>query len=180
MVIGGSAGSLDVVLQILGGLQQKALPPIVIVMHRKSAADSLLTDLLSHKTHMVVKEVEEKEVIQENIIYLAPADYHLLIEKDRSFSLDYSEKVNYSRPSIDVVFQSAADVYGRGLICILLSGANADGSEGFVYVQARGGTTIAQDPSTASVPYMPESAIGKDAVTQVLNIRGITDYINSL
>jgi two-component system, chemotaxis family, protein-glutamate methylesterase/glutaminase len=180
IVIGGSAGSLDVLLQLLPAIGLEFSIPIIIVLHRKSSNDNLLADLLSSRTHLKVKEADEKEPVRPGHIYIAPADYHLLLEADRTFSLDYSEKVNYSRPSIDVVFHSAAEVYGPSLVCFLLSGANSDGTEGFRTVQEKGGTTIAQDPDTAEVDYMPRNAILQHCADKVLTREEMAAYINSL
>ena len=180
LVIGGSAGSLDVLLKVLPEVNQRLNFAIVIVIHRKQGTDSLLADLLAHRTKLSVKEADEKESILNSTIYIAPSDYHLLIEKDYTFSLDYSEKVNYSRPSIDVTFQSAADVFGENLVCLLLSGSNSDGVNGLISVNKNGGTTLVQNPESAQVSYMPEQAILKANVSAVLNIEEMADYINSL
>src|ERR1700733_10706512 len=112
LVIGGSAGSLDVLLEILPHLRKDLPFAIAVVLHRKKESDSVLNDLLSGRSALPVKEVEDKQRILPATIYLAPADYHLLVEKDGWFAVDASEKVNYSRPSIDVSFESAADAYG--------------------------------------------------------------------
>ena len=135
MVVGGSAGSLEALLQFLPHLKQEKNLAIVLIMHRRGG-ESLLTQLLQEKTTWQVKEAEEKEPVLPGTIYIAPADYHLLIEKDRTFSLDYSEKVHYSRPAIDVTFEAAADVYGPAVIGFLLSGANQDGTEGLQKIKA--------------------------------------------
>ena len=180
LVIGGSAGSLDVLLKILPNLRIDLSFPIIIVVHRKQGTDFLLSDLLSSKTTLKVKEVEEKEEIKSKTIYIAPSDYHLLMEKDFTFSLDYSEKVNYSRPSIDVTFQSAAEVYTDKLACLLLSGSNADGVNGLKMVKNYDGLALVQDPSTASVGYMPEQAILKVKIDHVLKIEDMANYINLL
>ncbi len=180
LVIGGSAGSLDVLMKVLPAIDVDISFTIVIVVHRKQGTDSLLSDLLASKTALRVKEVEEKEPVEPKTIYIAPSDYHLLIEKDLTFSLDYSEKVNYSRPSIDVTFQSAAEVYTDKLVCMLLSGSNADGVNGLITVREFGGETVAQDPSTAQVEYMPAQAISKSNVSKVLLIDEMAAYINSL
>src|SRR5262249_20729959 len=111
---------------------------------------------------------------------IAPADYHVLLEQDRSFSLDYSERVNYSRPSIDVTFRSAAEVYGPGVIAVLLSGGNADGAEGMEMVKALGGYTIVQDPATAEVPYMPQQALLRVAVDVVAATEELPAIVRSL
>src|SRR5579864_7056332 len=127
LMIGGSAGSLDGVLKIISALPVNKHVTTIIVVHRKNDVESILANLLSSRTQLEVKEVEDKELISGGIIYIAPSDYHLLIENEKMFSLDSSEKVHYSRPSIDVSFESAAHVFGNAVIGILLSGANADG-----------------------------------------------------
>ncbi|MDH7461099.1 chemotaxis protein CheB [Chitinophagaceae bacterium 26-R-25] len=180
VIIGGSAGSLDIILKIVPALHQHLNAAIILVLHRKSSSDTILVDLLSVKTKLIVKEAEEKESIVAGCIYIAPADYHLLIEKDRTFSLDVSEKVNYSRPSIDVTFESASEVYGSHLTGILLSGANADGTDGLEAIKQHNGICIAQEPSTAEVAYMPQYAIDHLAIDHILTAEQITDYINSL
>ena len=135
---------------------------------------------LSTKTLIPTREVEDKDPILPGNIYLAPADYHLLIEKDYIFSLDYSEKVNFSRPSLDVTFESAADVFGPDLTAILLSGANDDGTEGLIAVKKTDGFAIAQKPESAQMPFMPQHAISNMEIDLVLDIKGISDFINSL
>src|SRR5687768_14920947 len=111
LVIGGSAGSLEALLQFLPQVKNEITFSIVIVLHRKSDAESMLTTLLQSKTKLPVREIEDKEKMMPSMIYIAPANYHVLIEKDGTFSLDVSEKINFSRPSIDVSFETAADVY---------------------------------------------------------------------
>lgn len=180
VVIGGSSGSLDVLLHLLPGLKGDIDYPIVIVLHRKSSSDSILSDLLSTRTTLKVKEIEEKEMLTAGVIYIAPGDYHVLFEKDHTFSLDYSEKINYSRPSIDASFESAADIFGGALTCILLSGANADGSEGFRHAKSKNATLIAQLPSTADVPYMPEQAINNAPVDHIFNVAQMISFLNQL
>src|SRR6202044_2385913 len=142
LVIGGSAGSLQVVLSLLAAIGDDFPIPVLIVLHRNGGFESSLEDLFSTRTRLPIKEVEEKDPLHAGTIYLCPADYHVLLEKDHSFSLDYSERVHFSRPSIDVTFRSAADVFGPGLICLLLSGGNADGAEGMQYAKERGGLTV--------------------------------------
>lgn len=180
LVIGGSAGSLEVLLKILPELSTDLSFPIIIVVHRKQGTDFLLSDLLTSKTKLKVKEVEEKEDVNAQTIYIAPSGYHLLIEKDLTFSLDYSEKVNFSRPSIDVTFQSAAEVYTNKLACLLLSGSNADGVNGLKAVKINGGLALAQDPTTAAMGYMPEQAILNIQIDQILKPEEMATYINSL
>jgi two-component system chemotaxis response regulator CheB len=178
-VIGGSAGSLAVLLEVLPLLSGAFDAAIIIILHRKTSTDSVLVELLSTKTFLPVEEVSEKQLIEPAKIYIAPPDYHLLVEQDYTFSLDDSEKVNFSRPSIDVSFESAAEAFKTNLVAILLSGANADGVAGLQAVKAFGGTTIAQRPDTAEVSYMPEQAIQHAAVDFVLSPGEIANFLNA-
>lgn len=180
IVIGGSAGSLQVILNFLAALPPDFPLPVLIVLHRNGVFESSLEELFSSRTTLPVKEVEEKEPILPGIVYICPADYHVLLEKDHSFSLDYSERVNYSRPSIDVTFRSAADSFGEALIALLLSGGNADGVEGLEYVKARGGVVVVQDPATAEVPFMPEQAILKKEVDYIVPAEEISAFLQGL
>ena len=172
LVIGGSAGSLEVILQLLPVIPKNIPFAIVLVLHRKSG-ESLLTELLAEKTVLPVTEVEEKDELHPGVVYIAPPDYHLLIEQDHSFSLDYSEKINYSRPSIDVTFESAAEVFGDKSAAMLLSGANADGVDGLKHIQKSGGLTIVQDPKDASVSYMPQQALEAMDPDYIMDTEGL-------
>ncbi|MEO5967750.1 MAG: chemotaxis protein CheB [Ferruginibacter sp.] len=180
VVIGGSAGSLEVILYLLPKINLDLSIPIIIVIHRKASNDNLLTDLLNSKTKLLVKEAEEKEPLKNGCVYICPPNYHLLIEKDFTLSLDYSEKINFSRPSIDVTFQSAADVFKENTVCILLSGGNNDGTNGLIFTKRKGGKTIVQNPENSEVPYMPQHAILNNCVDLVFNKEELTTYINSL
>ncbi|WP_121357354.1 chemotaxis protein CheB [Flavisolibacter nicotianae] len=179
LLIGGSAGSLEAILQLLPAIQNEKGLAIVLVLHRRNS-ESLLPNLLSEKIAWPVKEAEEKETILAGTVYIAPADYHLLIENDKTISLDYSEKVHYSRPSIDVTFESAAEVYGESLIAILLSGANQDGSVGLKKIKEAGGYVIVQDPTEAVVSYMPQYAIDHVRVDAVLPVAKMPALIHEL
>jgi two-component system chemotaxis response regulator CheB len=179
LLIGGSAGSLEAILQLLPSLQDEKSLAIVVVVHRRNG-ESVLSKLLNDKTSWPVKEAEEKEAITAGTIYLAPADYHLLIEKDKTFSLDYSEKVNYSRPAIDVTFETAAEAYGSSCIVLLLSGANHDGTEGLKKIKRSGGYVIVQDPAEAPVAYMPQHAIENVEVDAVSVVAKIPSVIRQL
>ncbi|OIN60999.1 chemotaxis protein CheB [Arsenicibacter rosenii] len=180
VIIGGSAGSIEVLLKILPALPEPLTYTLIIVLHRKHTAESALADLLTSKSRLVIHEVEDKEPLLPGNIYLAPADYHLLIEHSLVFSLDASEKVNYSRPSLDVSFESAADVFGPSLVGILLSGANADGTLGLKAIKRAGGLIIAQKPETARVAYMPQQAIQEAGVDYVLDIFELARLLNLL
>lgn len=179
ITIGGSAGSLQVILEILPKLRSDLSTSIVIIFHRKATPNAeMLIDLLNLKSVLPVKEAEDKEKIKPGVIYIAAANYHLFIEKDHSFSLDASEKVNFSRPSIDLTFITAADVYKDRMIGVLLSGANSDGIRGLDAIQSQGGYCIAQDPLTSQVPYMPAKAISKKVVDSIATPSEIADIIN--
>lgn len=180
LVIGGSAGSLDVLLQLMPKLNPKLMLPVILVIHRKASQDNSLTDLLSSRSVLPAKEAEEKEQLMPGTVYLCPADYHLLIEKDHTFSLDFSEKVNFSRPSIDVTMISAAEVYGSGTTGILLSGASIDGTEGLASIRSKKGFAVVQDPTDAEVAYMPQQAIAAGASDLVLRRDELAEFINHL
>lgn len=179
LVIGGSAGSLEGLLQLLPALKDEKELAIILVLHRRNG-ESLLSNLLREKTTWSVKEAEEKEAIAAGTIYIAPADYHLLIEQDKTFSLDYSEKVHYSRPAIDVTFEAAAETYGPAAMALLLSGANADGTDGLQKIKEAGGYVMVQDPAEAAVDYMPKSAIAHVRVDKVISVRDVPALVHQL
>lgn len=159
VIIGGSAGSLNALMQILPDLKQLNGFAIVIVLHRKSTDDQTLEELIALKATVPVKLVEDKVPVDPGFIYIAPSNYHLLFERNHTLSLDISEKINYSRPSIDVSFESAAEIYGDALVGILLSGSNTDGTVGLKAIKAAKGTIIVQNPTVAEMPFMPHNAI---------------------
>lgn len=159
IIIGGSAGSFDLIISILKGLDKEMKIPIVIILHRLKNAKTVLEDYLQQQSHCIVKEAEDKEIAKEGYVYIAPSNYHLLLNENLSFSLDISEEVNYSRPSIDVSFESFSYVL-KGRCCgILLSGANNDGATGLKKIAENGGETIVQDCDEAEFTSMPRSAI---------------------
>ncbi|MES2648428.1 MAG: chemotaxis protein CheB [Bacteroidota bacterium] len=180
VVIGGSAGSLELVLKITQAFPLNSGAIFIAVVHRKSDADSILASLLASRTLLPVREVEDKETIQPNTVYLAPPDYHLLVEDRLCFSLDRSEKIHYSRPSIDVTFESVAHTFGAATIAVLLSGANADGAEGMLSIKQAGGITLVQDPSTAEVAYMPQQAIRQEAASHIIAADELPGYIRNM
>lgn len=157
-LLGGSAGSLEVLLDFLPQVSSLSCA-LVIVLHRRGTDDELLEELFSLRLPFPVCEVNDKTPLEPGKVYIAPADYHLLFEKDYTLSLDVSEKVNFSRPSIDVSFLSAADAFGGKIRALILSGANADGTEGLAAIKAAGGLTAVQDPGSAIVNIMPSNAI---------------------
>ena len=177
IAIGGSAGSLEVILGIIKRLPFVSTVIVIIVIHRKSDNDSILEDLLSNKTLIPVKEVEDKDAIVPGTIYIAPPDYHLLIENEHCFSLDSSEKIHFSRPSIDVTFESVAEAFSTRVIGILLSGANADGAAGLARIKQMGGYTIVQTPQTAEIGFMPQQAINRNIVDKIVDPIHISEEI---
>ena len=146
LLIGGSAGSLEVLMKILPKLPKITAFAMVIVLHRKSAEDTTLEELIAMKTPTPVMEVEDKVLLQPGFIYVAPSDYHLLFEKNHLLSLDISEKIHYSRPSIDVAFESAADVFGDKLVAFLLSGENNEGTQVLLEVKKMNGFILFKSP----------------------------------
>ncbi|SUJ25797.1 Chemotaxis response regulator protein-glutamate methylesterase [Sphingobacterium spiritivorum] len=179
-LIGGSAGSLKVILEVLPGLRKGLSFPIVIILHRKPYPDSILNALLSSYTDLEVYEVEDKMCLENGCIYVVPPDYHLLFENKTLVSLDSSEKMNYSRPSIDVTFQSAAEVFEENTVALLLSGANADGVEGLDCIKHNNGIILVQDPQTAEVDYMPRQAVSRVQVDYLLKPEELAVFINQL
>lgn len=180
VLIGGSSGSIDVLLQVLPALRPPLPFAILIVVHRKNTADSALADLLARRCNLPIREVDDKDCIKPGTVYLAPADYHVLLEQDRTFSLDDSEKVHFSRPSIDVTFESAADVYNASLVGILLSGANSDGTNGLKAIKGAGGVVAIQQPETAQVSFMPQYALERVKADYVLDVAQLVDFVNGL
>lgn len=160
IVIGGSAGGVEALTEILDALPKGFALSIAVVLHLHVTSDTLhLANRLSKGCPLEISEAEERETPTSGQVYLAPANYHLLFEPDGRFALSVDEKVNYSRPSIDMLFESAADAYGDTLIGVLLSGASCDGAAGIQRIRELGGLTIVQDPQTAESKFMPQSAL---------------------
>jgi two-component system chemotaxis response regulator CheB len=159
VVVGGSAGSFDPLMKVLSALPRDFALPVVIVLHVAPRKPSLLAHVLGPHCCLPVKEVDDKEAVEPGNVYVAPPNYHLLMEKTGRFSLSVDDLVHFSRPSIDVLFESAADAYGASLVGVLLSGANEDGARGISRIKAAGGTTIVQAPASAQAPTMPEAAL---------------------
>ena len=180
IVIGVSAGGMNALGTILSDLPVDFALPIIIVQHMDPDSRDYLPEHLDQKCNISVKEAEEKEKVTKGVAYIAPPNYHLLLEEDRTFSLSVDEWVNYSRPSIDVTFESAADVYGRRLVGVVLTGANADGSAGLKKIKKAGGLAIVQDPATAHVDIMPKAAIAALKVDHVLPLEEIPELFKKL
>ena len=178
--MGTSAGGLQALSTIMEALPENFPMPIVVVQHRSKDERTLLEEILQTKSKMKIKQADEKEKIENGTVYFAPPDYHLLIERDRTFSLSSDERVNWSRPSIDVLFESAAGVYKNKLVAIILTGANSDGAMGIKKVREFGGTTLAQQPETAQHPEMPNAAIETNCVGHIFTLEKIKDFLLAL
>ena len=173
-VVGGvSAGGLDALKSLLEVLSEDFAPALVIVQHLHPQQDDFLVSHLGKVCRLPVKEAEEKEPVKGGMVYLAPANYHLLIEADKTFSLCADEKVNFSRPSIDVLFETAAEAYGANLIGMILTGASSDGAVGLRHIKEKEGLAIVQDPRTAEYPAMPMAALEETQVDHILSISRI-------
>ncbi len=173
VVIGASAGGVHALLALLSGLPTDFYLPIIAVLHLPKERDSRLADVFQQRLAMSVREAADKEAIAPATLYFAGSGYHLSIEVDRTFSLSCEEPVNYSRPSIDVLMESAADAYGARLAGVLLTGANFDGAAGLARIKQQGGITAVQDPAEAQVATMPEAAIRKLKPNLILTLDGI-------
>lgn len=180
IVIGVSAGGMGALSAILPELPADLPYPVIIVQHMYPGSGSYLVSILDGKSQITVKEVEEKDKIAPGTVYIAPPNYHTLVEMDRTFSLSIDPPVNYARPSIDVLFESAADVYRNRLIGIILTGANSDGSRGLRRIKEIGGIAIVQDPATAEMDSMPNAAIAAAEPDYILPLDQIGTFIGQL
>ncbi len=180
IVIGGSAGAYELIVDILDHLPASFAAAIVIVLHRNSKYETKIESSLSKRLNREVISIKDKYPILANSIYFAPPGYHTLVEPDHYFSLDVSEPVQFSRPSIDVFFESVAEVYGPKAIGFLLSGANNDGANGFKALLDAGATCYVQDPSDAVIDTMPKSGIASSKNVKILSNEEIVNYFNSI
>jgi two-component system chemotaxis response regulator CheB len=180
VVIGASAGGVEALAVLLPALPANLRAAVIIVLHLPRERPSLLADIFAARCALPVREAEDKEPIEPGTVYFAPPDYHLLLEKDGRIALSADEPVHYSRPSIDVLFESAADVYRERLLGIILTGANADGSEGIHAIHRAGGVTVVQEPENAKVPLMVISALRRSPADFVLPLDRIANLLVSL
>jgi len=180
IVIGGSAGALEPLLALLPALPGGLAIPIVVVLHVAPNHPSLLPVLLARACARPVWEIEDKQVLQPGAIHVAPSNYHVLLERDRTLALSVDAPVQFSRPSIDVLFESAADAFGRAVAGIVLSGANEDGARGLRRIVDAGGLGGIQDPATAAHAEMPAAAARWSSSAEVLSIEGLTRWCSSL
>lgn len=181
VVIGASAGGIQALTRLLAALPEDFALPIMIALHLHANQNGFHIEYFNTTSALTVKEAEEKEKIQRGHVYFAPCDHHLLIEEDETLSLSADDKVNYCRPSIDVLFESAVDVYSSRLIGVILTGANNDGARGMRLIKEEEGLTIAQDPQEAEYPFMPRAAIEAAEVDYTLLLNEINRFlINSI
>lgn len=177
VLIGASAGGMEALNTVLAPLPKKFPLPILVVQHTAAYADNYLPVYLNNNCHVTVKEAEEREKIKPGVVYIAPANYHLMLENDRTLSLSVDAKVSYARPSINVLFETASFSLGKSIIAIILTGANSDGAYGIKQVKENGGITIAQNPETAHSRPMPTAAIDTNAIDFIFSLEEISEFL---
>lgn len=179
IVIGASAGGVEALMTLLPPLSAAFALPIVIVLHLPRDRPSLLTEIFARSCRLRVCEAQDKELVLPGTVYFAPPDYHLLIDEGPQLALSADEPIHHSRPSIDVLFESAVDVYGSRLLGIVLTGANDDGAEGLAAIHHTGGITIIQQPDSAQVKQMVLSAAQRNPASQLLDLPAIAALLQS-
>ncbi len=180
VVIGGSAGSFQTVLKMLEAFPKNYPYPVFLVLHRLKNVRSGFIEALSIKSKLKLSEPDDKEIIEPGKIYLAPANYHMYLEFDNTFSLSTEETINHSRPAIDITFSSAAFSFQNKVVGVLLSGANKDGSIGLKDIATYGGLTVVQDPKDAQIQTMPQGAIDLFNVDKILTSEEIINFVTNL
>jgi len=180
VVVGVSSGGLEALKILLPGLGADFPLPVLVVQHLAPHSDAYLQTCLDESSLVRVKEAEDKETLAPGTVYLAPANYHLLVEPDGSLCLSIDPRVNFSRPSVDVLFETASDAFGPDVIGIVLTGANQDGAKGLARIKSRGGLCIVQSPDSAQPPAMPLAALEATEVDHVLPLEGIDPLLNHL
>jgi two-component system chemotaxis response regulator CheB len=177
VLMGASAGALDALSAILPSLPRGFRLPVLVVVHVPPDNDSILVQLFRERCQVDVREAADKEPIEPGIIYFAPPDYHLLVEPQGLLSLSSEEPVNYSRPAIDLLFETAADAYGPQTLGIVLTGASNDGASGLQRIVEAGGIALVQQPSAAHSPTMPQAALDACPGAQVMSLEQIASYL---
>jgi two-component system, chemotaxis family, protein-glutamate methylesterase/glutaminase len=170
VAMGASAGGVEVLLALLSMIPADCRISFFIVMHIPRERPSLLPELFGSRCALPVREAEDKEPVQPGTVYFAPPDYHMLIDRGPAVALSGDEPVHFSRPSIDVLFDSAADIYGERLMGVILTGANQDGAEGLAAIGRAGGRTVVQEPGSAAVAFLPKAALEAGPIDAVLSI----------
>ncbi|OQY32749.1 MAG: chemotaxis protein CheB [Spirochaetaceae bacterium 4572_59] len=180
IVIGTSSGGLNALSKVLKPLARDFPVPILIVQHISPDANDFMVHHLRKNSNLQIKEADDKDIPEKGWVYIAPPNYHMLVEEERFLSLAVTPPENFSRPSIDVLFETAADAYTTHLIGIILTGANNDGTKGAIRIKDRKGMIIAQSPETAEATMMPQSVIDKNAADIILPLDQIGKYLNTL
>ena len=180
VAIGASAGGIDALFTVLGGLKAPFRGSVVVVLHLPEDHESRLVEVFSSRLAIAVEEAQPGAPIASGKVYLAPPGYHLLVESDRTFALSCDPPVLFSRPSIDVLLESCADVYGPELAGIVLTGANEDGARGLASVKARGGLAAVQDPAEAAHATMPQAALDAAQPDFVLPLAGLRSLLHTV
>lgn len=180
IVIGASSGGMNALKLITSTLPENFSMPVIVVLHVSPHSNSQWISLLNEKAKLNIKEADEKEQINTGTIYIAPPNYHLLIEKDKTFSLTIDGRVNFARPAIDVLFESAAEVFKNKLIGIVLTGSSNDGTKGIQKIKNNGGLVIIENPETAESPGMPASAINAVNADYILSLENIVKLVISI
>jgi two-component system chemotaxis response regulator CheB len=179
VAIGTSWGGLDALSRLLPQLPADLGAAVAVVQHRAPGSQGTLEELLGERTTLELVELEDKTPVRPGCLYIAPADYHLLVEREGHFALSTEGRVQYSRPSADVLFETAAEAYGERLLALVLTGANADGAAGLLSVKEHGGTAVVQDPEEAEMSAMPRAAIAAAEPDAVLPLAGIADLLRA-
>lgn len=180
IVMGASAGGVEALCTLLPAVPAQLSVPVLIVLHLPRDRPSLLADIFATRCQRPVREPLDKDPIEPGVVYVAPPDYHMLVDVGPQIALSADELVNFSRPSIDVLFESAADFYGERLLGIILTGANEDGAEGLAAIRGAGGITVVQKPEDAHSPYMLVSALNRTPVDFVCSLAEIADLLRAL
>lgn len=180
VVMGGSAGGVDALCELLPAVPVRLRAPVLIVLHLRREHPSLLAEIFGARCRRPVREPVDKETIEPGVVYVAPPDYHMLIDTGPQISLSADDLVNYSRPSIDVLFESAADFYGDRLLGIVLTGANEDGTAGLAAIHRAGGVTVVQNPQGAQASFMLVSALKRTPADFVLTLPEIANLLSAL
>lgn len=177
VVIGASAGGIEALSRILPGLDERSRAAYLVVLHLPRNRPSRLAEVLGARCALPVVEAEDKAPVVPGTVYVAPPDYHMLVDEGPALALSVDEPIQFSRPSIDALFESAADVYGSRLLGIVMTGASEDGAQGLAAVATAGGTVVVQDPEEAQAPTLPRGALNRVPSAQVLGVDAIRELL---
>lgn len=180
VVLGASAGGLKALSKILQALRSDFPLPVLAALHIGEDSRDGTAKVLGHRSKLKVADITDGLTIKPGFFHLAPAGYHMLVERNGTLALSIDDRVGFSRPSIDVLIESAADAYRNELVAVILTGANNDGAAGLVATRSRGGVGIVQDPATSEAPTMPAAALEAAGADHVLDLDGIADFLNQL